>query len=41
MAETVKEKIRNTGLHFCKHYNNVVRFNPQLCGKCPHSGLSK
>jgi hypothetical protein len=41
LADDVREKIRNTGLHFCTQYNNLVRFNPQFCGKCPHSGLKK
>ncbi len=29
------------GLHFCTQYNNLVRFNPKFCGKCPHSGVKK
>ncbi|MCX6648685.1 MAG: hypothetical protein NTV61_04770 [Candidatus Bathyarchaeota archaeon] len=41
MADSVKETIRNTGLHFCTQYNNLVRFNPKFCGKCPHSSLNK
>ena len=41
MAASVKEAIKNTGLHFCNLYNNVVRFNPEFCGKCPHSSLNK
>lgn len=41
MADSPEDKVRNTGLHFCTQYNNLVRFNPKFCGKCPHNGLKK
>ncbi|MGD0802585.1 MAG: hypothetical protein ABSA11_00725 [Candidatus Bathyarchaeia archaeon] len=41
MVKTAEEKMRNTGLHFCTQYNNIVIFNPKFCGKCPHSGVKK
>ena len=41
MVNIAEEKIKNIGLHFCTQYNNIVRFNPKFCGKCPHSGLKK
>lgn len=27
------------GLHHCRYYDNLVRYNPSLCGKCSHSGF--
>lgn len=27
------------GLHHCRYYDNLVRYNPNLCGKCSHSGF--
>jgi hypothetical protein len=27
------------GLHYCKYYQNIVKFNPEFCGKCPYNGL--
>lgn len=35
------ETVKNKGLHFCTQYNNLVRFNPKFCAKCPHNGLKK
>lgn len=36
------EKLRKEGgLHYCSQYNNLVRFNPEFCGKCPYNGLKK
>ena len=32
-------RLIKVGLHFCKHYNNVVKYNPELCEKCPSNGL--
>ncbi len=29
----------SSGLHFCRHYKNLVKFNPEFCGRCPHNGL--
>lgn len=27
------------GLHFCRYYQNLVKFTPSLCAKCPNNGL--
>ena len=27
------------GLHHCRYYDNLVKYNPSLCGKCPHNGF--
>ncbi len=27
------------GLHHCRYYDNLVKYNPNLCGKCPHNGF--
>jgi hypothetical protein len=27
------------GLHFCRHYQNLVRYDPEFCGACPFNGL--
>lgn len=27
------------GLHYCSRYRNLVKYNPEFCGKCPHNGL--
>ena len=27
------------GLHHCRYYDNLVKYNPRLCGKCPHNGF--
>ncbi|MCW4036588.1 MAG: hypothetical protein NWE75_05280 [Candidatus Bathyarchaeota archaeon] len=29
------------GLHFCRHYENLVQYRPEFCGKCPHNGLRR
>ena len=36
--ETALRLIRS-GLHFCDRYDNIVRYNPELCGNCEHNGL--
>jgi len=25
------------GLHYCRRYGNIVRFDEELCGKCPYN----
>lgn len=35
------EKLMKMGLHFCRHYKNLVQFHPEFCGKCPHNGLRR
>jgi hypothetical protein len=32
-------RLIKSGLHFCTRYNNLVKYNPGLCGKCEHNGL--
>jgi hypothetical protein len=32
-------RLIKSGLHFCNRYNNLVRYNPDLCGKCEHNGF--
>ena len=32
-------KLPSLGLHFCRYYENLVRFDQEFCGKCPHNGL--
>lgn len=32
-------RLLSLGLHFCRHYKNLVKFNPEFCGRCPHNGL--
>jgi hypothetical protein len=40
MSSTEKtRRLISSGLHFCRHYKNLVRYNPEFCGKCPHNGL--
>jgi hypothetical protein len=34
LSEEKKLKLKGMGLHYCRHYNNVVRFNEPACGKC-------
>ncbi|MGD2142591.1 MAG: hypothetical protein PVH79_03820 [Candidatus Bathyarchaeota archaeon] len=33
------ERMIKVGLHFCSRYNNIVRYDPELCGSCPYNGL--
>jgi len=32
-------KLIKSGLHFCNQYQNIVKYNPELCDKCEHNGL--
>jgi hypothetical protein len=32
-------RLIKSGLHFCNWYNNLVKYNPEFCGQCEHSGL--
>lgn len=36
LTEEKKRMFKSIGLHYCRHYDNVVRFNAPLCGKCRH-----
>jgi len=40
-ADEKRERLRQEGLHYCSHYRNLVRWNPEFCGKCPHNGLKQ
>jgi len=42
--EPTEEKLRRlkaVGLHYCRHYENVVRYNPPSCGSCPYATWGK
>ena len=30
-------RLDKSGLHFCSKYDNLVRYNPELCGDCEHN----
>jgi len=36
LTEEKKQMLKSIGLHYCRHYDNVVRFNAHFCGKCRH-----
>jgi hypothetical protein len=36
LSEERRHKLKGVGLHYCKYYNNIVRFNEPACGHCPH-----
>jgi len=36
LTEEKKRMLKSIGLHYCRHYENVVRFNAPMCGKCRH-----
>lgn len=27
-------KLKKIGLHYCKHYKNIVKYNPEFCDEC-------
>ncbi len=42
MDEETREKamrLIKSGLHFCSKYDNLVRYNSELCGGCEHNGF--
>ena len=42
MDETTTDdesKTPKRGLHHCRYYDNLVKYNPNFCGKCPHNGI--
>lgn len=41
LTEERRERLRQVGLHYCKHYENVVRYNAPACGKCRHATYQK
>jgi hypothetical protein len=34
LTEEKKRALKSMGLHYCRYYRNIVRFNPDFCGKC-------
>lgn len=32
-------RLIRVGLHFCRRYRNLVRYNSEFCGRCPFNGL--
>lgn len=34
-----RRRLLRVGLHFCRNYGNLVRYDPDLCDGCPHNGL--
>lgn len=42
MAEGLKVRgIKLTGLHFCRRYMNLVRYDPEVCRACPFNGIRR
>ncbi len=37
LTEERRQKLKMVGLHYCKLYENVVRYNAPACSKCEHS----
>ncbi len=37
LTDERREKMRQVGLHYCKHYENIVRYNAPACSKCEHA----
>lgn len=38
-AKAKRKRLINVGLHVCKRYRNLVKYNPEFCGNCPFNGL--
>jgi hypothetical protein len=36
-----KRRVKQVGLHYCRQYGNLVRFNPKFCGSCPYNGMKQ
>jgi len=34
-----QKRLVGVGLHFCKRYKNLVRYNAEFCARCPFNGL--
>ncbi|MBS7619134.1 hypothetical protein KEJ21_00590 [Candidatus Bathyarchaeota archaeon] len=42
MAEKIEEQqFKLRGLHYCRRYMNLVRYDAELCGICPFNGVQK
>jgi hypothetical protein len=37
--EEKQDKLIQVGLHFCRRYMNLVRYNPEFCARCSFNGL--
>jgi len=37
--EEKRDRLNRIGLHFCRRYRNLVRYNPEFCEKCPFNGM--
>ena len=40
-SEERRQKLKEVGLHYCKNYENIVRYNKPACGKCRHATYPK
>ena len=40
-TEEHKQRLKEVGLHYCKLYENVVRYNKPACSKCRHATYPK
>jgi hypothetical protein len=41
ISEERQKKLKEIGLHYCRYYDNVVRYNKPACGKCIHATYPK
>ena len=41
ISEERRNKLKEIGLHYCRHYENVVRYNKPACGKCAYATYPK
>jgi len=41
LTDDIKPAAKTPGLHYCKNYKNLVKYNDELCGHCPYNGLKK
>lgn len=37
LTEKKRKRLKNLGLHYCKYYKNIVRYNDKFCRECPHN----
>jgi len=36
LSDERRNRLKEVGLHYCRYYCNIVRFNKPACGKCVH-----
>jgi hypothetical protein len=41
LSKEKKNKLKELGLHYCKYYKNIVRYNAPTCKKCPYCTYPK